>query len=151
VSIKGVQVETDTIPPQRYLYAHPQINSGERNQITGGVADVLIALNGEDGTVQEISWAFFYKKPIVFLNSYVALELWARNMNNLPCNFPAMANVSLVTSEEKAVDTAIKLATINGLTGTFPSTNSIKAAVTPAHRQQIAKLEGDFNKILISL
>jgi predicted Rossmann-fold nucleotide-binding protein len=74
--VKNISVETPPNPndPLRYAYVHTQLESKDRDAITGQAADVLIALEGKSGTPREIAAALIAGRPVVFLNSLKVLE-----------------------------------------------------------------------------
>ena len=61
------------------LYLYTGVSSHERNILTGQLADVLIALPGEKGTLSEIAYAINANRPIVFLDSWQELRSYFQN------------------------------------------------------------------------
>lgn len=57
-----------------YLHAGAGVSNHERNVLTGGLADVVIALPGETGTLSEVAYALECGRPLVFLNSWPDLR-----------------------------------------------------------------------------
>ena len=57
-----------------YLHAGAGVSNHERNVLTGGLADVVIALQGERGTLSEVAYALACDRPLVFLNSWPDLR-----------------------------------------------------------------------------
>jgi acyl-CoA thioester hydrolase len=62
------------------LLVHTKLGSHERNYITGRLADAVIALQGQAGTLSELAFAHQAGRPIVFLDSYAHFqEVWRRS------------------------------------------------------------------------
>jgi hypothetical protein len=60
-------------PSSRYLLVYTGLTNHERNVINGVTPDVMIALEGREGTLSEIAFASFAGVPVVFLSSLEAL------------------------------------------------------------------------------
>lgn len=61
-------------PSGHLLYLYTGVSSYERNVLTGGLADVVIALQGGEGTLSEVAYALECARPLVFLNSWSDLR-----------------------------------------------------------------------------
>lgn len=72
-----VEFQPDAANPSShllYLHAGERVSNHERNVLTGGLADVVIALPGNAGTLSEVAYALECDRPLVFLNSWPALR-----------------------------------------------------------------------------
>lgn len=96
-----------------WVYPHTGLSSEERNPLTGQTPDVLIALEGEDGTPQEVSEAIKAGRQVVFLNSWAVLK------DKLTA---APRELHIATTEQQAVELALRLTGPEiQLRGGFPS------------------------------
>jgi predicted Rossmann-fold nucleotide-binding protein len=71
----GIEMTREADRPLRGFCLHTGLRSEQRNLITGGAPDVIVALFGEGGTAQEVSVALDSGRPVVFLRSYEALRM----------------------------------------------------------------------------
>ena len=105
----------DAVLDQRSLYVHTQLESHERNPLTGQAADVLIALQGGSGTAEEIGHALCAGRPVVFLDSWSVLK---------PLLSDPPADPVTATKADEAVDKGLGAIGWNSpspqLTGRFP-------------------------------
>lgn len=73
--IKGIQIEVQNNQDAlRFVYVHTQLESEDRDAITGQTVDALIALTGKDGTAREVTAALKAGRPVIFLNSLSDLK-----------------------------------------------------------------------------
>jgi predicted Rossmann-fold nucleotide-binding protein len=72
---KGKGAETiKSNPNTRCLLLHTTLSNYQRNCLTGCLADGLIALKGDAGTLSEVGLALEAGKPVVFLDSHAHLR-----------------------------------------------------------------------------
>lgn len=138
--VEDVGVEADASGQLRYVYVHTQLSSEERNPINGQAPDVLIALYGGGGTIQELEEALRSERAVVFLNSWDVLG--KKLASGLRPEKPLKA-----TSAPEAVKMALKAIACGtpspGLNGRFPDPFPLLA-----NYSRIAK---DYERALLSV
>ena len=97
-------VDVDCKPAVRQLYVHTMLTSEARNDITGQTADVLIALEGGEGTASEVAVAMRAERPVVFLNSLAVLKPLVEANLKTTISSPLQAN-----SPQDAVNKALSV------------------------------------------
>jgi predicted Rossmann-fold nucleotide-binding protein len=63
------------LPPERRLVLKTGLGSYERDPITGSAGDVVVAFSGGAGTLVELAYAAFQKRPIIFQSSIEYLRV----------------------------------------------------------------------------
>ncbi|HEX6039861.1 hypothetical protein [Longimicrobium sp.] len=122
VTTISVETQPSRANPLRYLYVHTQLESPDRDPITGQAVDALVALTGGAGTAREVSTALGLGRPVVFLDSWTTLKpLLKRSV--VPSQPLKAANALQAVT---IIRTELRVGTANpSLTGTFPD---LKAA-----------------------
>lgn len=130
-------------PSCHLLYLYTGVSSYQRNILTGQLADVLIALPGEKGTLSEVAYAVNAGRPVVFLESWEALrshfksDTGSRDVSNIirELGEPAYKPDKLIKNLESLFGGSVASSSYAVLNGLSPE-NAVEIALVLGRARQ---------------